>query len=67
MGADDTELFRVVRHFPRYDGSTGTLAYGPYRTVGAARAARSRERRSLGFENSVFVVERAPVVWEVVE
>lgn len=67
MGVDDVELFRVVQRFPRSDGTTAELAYGPYRTVGAARAARGREQRLAWFEDSWFTIERASVVWEEVQ
>lgn len=67
MGAEDDELFRLVQRFPRHDGSAAELAYGPYGTLAAARGVRTRELRWCHFEGSVFTIERAPVVWEVVE
>jgi hypothetical protein len=67
IGHTDEECFRVVETFTRADGSTGHLTWGPYSTLAQARGMRTRQRRWLTFENSVFTIDRAPIAWENVE
>ncbi|MFD5198841.1 hypothetical protein ACFWM7_01460 [Streptomyces sp. NPDC058375] len=71
-GIDDTEFYRVVETCPRYrDGKLTEekmhFVYGPYRTLGSARAARSREQRSPVSTQSTFSIERSCAAWEAVE
>ena len=83
---DDAELYRVVilRRAPRalpdgppywiWDGELHTIAYGPYNSIGPAKAQLRRESerpqwrgggRLPGVEDAW--IERADIAWERVE
>lgn len=63
MSATDDEVFRVIVDRPE---KWPTRVYGPYRTLGAAHAAETRETKDYTgkqIEGVVSKVERSPLVW----
>lgn len=82
-GLEDVEVFRAVvdtfhpgdpdsAHPHRREDRLFTAVFGPYRTVGAARSAATRESRSVWWRESDGItaagrVERAPLKWAPVE
>jgi hypothetical protein len=73
MGYDDAELFRVVESYPKMragepTGETNHFVHGPYATISAARAARTRAKRETYYpESAKFAIERTPATWTEVE
>jgi hypothetical protein len=83
-GVDDVEVFRAVvdtfrpgdpeaDYLPHREDRHGTAVFGPYRTVGAARAAATRESRVSSWDRDRYGttaagrVERASLDWQPVE
>ena len=69
MDQDDSEVFRTVVTVQRKQ-SLETLVFGPYRTLGVAKASVVNERRKYRYHDNPPVIdahiERAAVVWEPV-
>ena len=65
MSAEDDEVFRVTvqRHISKY-------TFGPYRTLGAARACATRETYIdwyTGKKVGEATIERGRITWEAVD
>jgi hypothetical protein len=73
MGYDEAELFRVVESYPKMrdgepTGETSHFVHGPYTTISAARAARTRAKRETYYPGSaLFTIESTPATWTEVE
>jgi hypothetical protein len=62
MPAANTETFRVTISTTDKYGRTTTETYGPYATLGAAKASITRETDWPG-STSTFLIERAELNW----
>lgn len=71
MHTDDAVAYRVVMEYYQIDAAgfevvTFTQAHGPFSTLGAAKAARTRDRAWSGYQKRGRI-ERSSIKWEEVQ
>lgn len=61
-------VYRVLDEYTIYNGERRAMAHGPYSTLGAAKAARTREARETYMRaDRVLTVQEAKLEWKDVE